>query len=143
MTSKQFRVIAISDKYTLAINAGIKDKIKEGDQFDILDNDTKQLIDPETHELLATIQQKKQRIYVKEVFEKYSVCQSQYKQESISAGNLATALLSDASRVSDPRIRTRIIGRPMNVNSKDASNIFAKYNFGEIHIGDYVVKVNK
>lgn len=58
MTSKQFRVIAISDKYTLAINAGIKDKIKEGDQFDILDNDTKQLIDPETHELLATIQQK-------------------------------------------------------------------------------------
>lgn len=62
-----FKIVAILDDKTVLINAGERNDIKIGDEFNILEKGPTLIKDPDTGEVLEKVQQYKQRIYVQKV----------------------------------------------------------------------------
>ncbi|WP_390410074.1 hypothetical protein [Lacticaseibacillus jixiensis] len=145
-TTKTFKIIAISDDHTVIINAGKREGITTKDAFDILDSEIKQLIDPDTKELLDEFQQKKQRVYVHSVRDKYCICVSKYKQSALESqmitsvtSSLTEALLNPASRYA----KRETVGENLNIDKDEISGILNEYNHSLVHVGDVVQLVNK
>ena len=71
----EFKVVRILDEYRIIINAGSQNGINEGDLFDIhgvIDN----VYDPDSKELLGTIDGIKGKVKPIEIYEKMSVCRN-------------------------------------------------------------------
>lgn len=133
-----FKVIAISDQRTLAINAGKIDGITQSSKFDIMERKPMELKDPDTAEVFDTIFPKKQRVYVSEVFEKYCVCVSEYT--SITGVTAFAAAMLGSSRPASNPTKKRRIGTPMHVDAKEVSHVFS-YTHGVVHVGDVAALV--
>lgn len=141
--SKKFKIIAITDKKTVLINAGQRDGIKTEDKFDILDPTPRQLKDPDTGEILDTITQKKQRVFVRKVFEKYCVCVSEFQRTVLSPiFSLNNDLLNPSLRFMGAE-KTETVGKPLNVKEDSISNLLNYYNYSEVKVGDQVQLVDQ
>lgn len=141
---KVFKVIAISDQRTLAINAGKIDGVTQNSKFDIMERKSMELIDPDTAEVFDTIFPKKQRVYVSEVLEKYCICVSEYTSITGSTATVAStafaAAMLGSSRPASNHTKKRRIGTPMHVDAKEVSHVFS-YTHGVVHIGDVATLV--
>lgn len=123
MRLKKYYVVAILSDTELIINAGRKDNITIKDSFDILDNQTKELIDPISKKTLDSFVMKKQRVYVTEVKEEYCICVSEYIEKS------------SYHPIIDSTIQKKV-GRKMNVDKKEVTDIMSEFNYSTIHPKD-------
>jgi len=138
-TKKKFKIIAIIDKETVLINAGSDDAITEKQAFNIIDEEPVIIKDPETGEVLDTYNRYKQRLYVKEVRPKYSICVSKYETVSVGA-SLASRVIGSAAIFQAPDLADHhTIGRELNVDKNEVKDILSTYSYAKVHLNDEVI----
>lgn len=73
MERKNWKVIKIIDDYNIVINGGKDDLLKAKDVLEVI-GDGEPLIDPDTGEKLGTLNYVKAKVYIKDLYDKFSVC---------------------------------------------------------------------
>lgn len=74
--TKKIKIIKIMDETAFVINAGSDDNIKENDQFEIIDLEGEQVIDPDTNEVLGKLNTSKGKIIAKTVYPKMTIAET-------------------------------------------------------------------
>lgn len=118
-----FKVIKIISDKRIVINAG-KNEVQTGDILRVIEKNSEEIVDPDTNEVLGTLDYIKATITVEYVYEHMSICKN-YKTKTVNA--------------LDPfeTLRQREVTSPLNVN---LSQITGGYNIDNklIEIGDLV-----
>lgn len=118
-----FKVIKIISDKRIVINAG-KNEVQTGDILRVIEKNSEEIIDPDTNEVLGTLDYIKATITVEYVYEHMSICKN-YETKTVNA--------------LDPfeTLRQREVTSPLNVN---LSQITGGYNIDNklIEIGDLV-----
>lgn len=120
---KNYKIARIIDRYTVIINAGKRDGIVKGMQFEVLGNSDDAVLDPDTKEILGFLSAPKAIIRVNEVHDKYSFC-----------GN-SESYISPIKQSSTFRISA---GSPLNVNPADVRPASSNISRQPISKGDVV-----
>ena len=90
------KVARILNSREIAINVGSDDGVSTGMYFDVMDQNFEDIRDPDTQELLGSIQRPKIRVKITKVQEKLSLA-STYKARRVNVGGTAAFLLAPAS----------------------------------------------
>ena len=118
-----FKVIKIISDKRIVINAG-KNEVQTGDILRVIEKNSEEIVDPDTNEVLGTLDYIKATITVEYVYEHMSICKN-YETKTVNA--------------LDPfeTLRQREVTSPLNVN---LSQITGGYNIDNrlIEIGDLV-----
>ena len=118
-----FKVIQIISDKRIVINAG-KNEVQTGDILRVIEKNSEEIVDPDTNEVLGTLDYIKATITVEYVYEHMSICKN-YETKTVNA--------------LDPfeTLRQREVTSPLNVN---LSQITGGYNIDNklIEIGDLV-----
>ena len=118
-----FKVIKIISDKRIVINAG-KNEVQIGDILRVIEKNSEEIVDPDTNEVLGTLDYIKATITVEYVYEHMSICKN-YETKTVNA--------------LDPfeTLRQREVTSPLNVN---LSQITGGYNIDNklIEIGDLV-----
>ena len=118
-----FKVIKIISDKRIVINAG-KNEVQTGDILRVIEKNSEEIVDPDTNEVLGTLDYIKATITVEYVYEHMSICKN-YETKTVNA--------------LDPfeTLRQREVTSPLNVN---LSQITGGYNIDNklIAIGDLV-----
>lgn len=118
-----FKVIKIISDKRIVINAG-KNEVQTGDILRVIEKNSEEIVDPDTNEVLGTLDYIKATITVEYVYEHMSICKN-YETKTVNA--------------LDPfePLRQREVTSPLNVN---LSQITGGYNIDNklIEIGDLV-----
>ena len=118
-----FKVIKIISDKRNVINAG-KNEVQTGDILRVIEKNSEEIVDPDTNEVLGTLDYIKATITVEYVYEHMSICKN-YETKTVNA--------------LDPfeTLRQREVTSPLNVN---LSQITGGYNIDNklIEIGDLV-----
>ena len=125
--SMLFKVVKIISEYDVVINAGSDDGVKVGDIFEIYEPGDV-VNDPDTDEVLGTLDFVKARIQVKTVFQKMSLCTN----TETSTSTIAELALSMSSFYASSI-------KPLNVDALDISGGFEDVN-KKIRVSDLVRK---
>lgn len=78
MENNVYKIVKIIDEYTVVINAGSNSNVQVGDEFQILDKQSSEVIDPDTDEVIGYLDLIKATVKVSEVQEKMCICTSKY-----------------------------------------------------------------
>lgn len=70
------RVAMVLNERELAINIGASDGVEVGMKFKVLADEPTEILDPETDELLGSIDREKVRVQAREVQERFSICRT-------------------------------------------------------------------
>ncbi|MFC2948578.1 hypothetical protein [Virgibacillus sediminis] len=128
-----FKVVKIVDEYLVVVDYG---RIHNAESDDILEifQVGEEVIDPETHESLGTLDIIKAKIKVLNVYEKMSLCESnEYTRVNSSAlNNFNSTLLSISQSL------TRTEQKALNVNTKEITGGYSEGNKGYINLKDPV-----
>ena len=118
-----FKVIKIISDKRIVINAG-KNEVQTGDILRVIEKNSEEIVDPDTNEVLGTLDYIKATITVEYVYEHMSICKN-YETKTVNA--------------LDPfeTLRQREVTSPLNVN---LSQFTGGYNIDNklIEIGDLV-----
>ena len=118
-----FKVIKIISDKRIVINAG-KNEVQTGDILRVIEKNSEEIVDPDTNEVLGTLDYIKATITVEYVYEHMSICKN-YETKTVNA--------------LDPfeTLRQREVTSPLNVN---LSQITGGYKIDNkiIEIGDLV-----
>ena len=118
-----FKVIKIISDKRIVINAG-KNEVQTGDILRVIEKNSEEIVDPDTNEVLGTLDYIKATITVEYVYEHMSICKN-YETKTVNA--------------LDPfeTLRQCEVTSPLNVN---LSQITGGYNIDNklIEIGDLV-----
>ena len=118
-----FKVIKIISDKRIVINAG-KNEVQTGDILRVIEKNSEEIVDPDTNEVLGTLDYIEATITVEYVYEHMSICKN-YETKTVNA--------------LDPfeTLRQREVTSPLNVN---LSQITGGYNIDNklIEIGDLV-----
>ncbi|MDG2545205.1 MULTISPECIES: hypothetical protein [Lactiplantibacillus] len=136
---KKIRIIAIIDKKTVIINAGSDDGVNKKQEFNIIDNNPVIIKDPDTGEILDKFSRYKQKLYVKEVRQKYSICVSKYKASFVGASLASMVINSESFIQPSDSLEQKTVGSNLNVDDSEISNILSEYSYAKVHINDEVV----
>lgn len=125
--NNQFKVIRILDEYRIIINAGTKDAVTDDAYFDITGAIDK-VYDPDTKELLGTLDGVKASVSPVKIFEKMCIC----KAKSIPLQGVANTLSPSLMALS------RLLSKedPLPVDKSQISN---PETYSPIMIGDRAV----
>ena len=118
-----FKVIKIISDKRIVINAG-KNEVQTGDILRVIEKNSEEIVDPDTNEVLGTLDYIKATITVEYVYEHMSICKN-YETKTVNAVDPFETL------------RQREVTSPLNVN---LSQITGGYNIDNklIEIGDLV-----
>ena len=118
-----FKVIKIISDKRIVINAG-KNEVQTGDILRVIEKNSEEIVDPDTNEVLGTLDYIKATITVEYVYEHMSICKN-YETKTVNALDPFESL------------RQREVTSPLNVN---LSQITGGYNIDNklIEIGDLV-----
>lgn len=132
------QIATIIDDTKVIINQGSRNNVNVGDEFNIVDNKASILKDPTTDEILGIFNQYKQKIYVTQVEEKYSICTSIIKKRKIPQSyiDIVSKPLDSLSIVQEESK----VGKKMKINPNEINNVLSKYNYKTIHVGDRIKK---
>lgn len=131
------KVAQILNSRELVINCGSEDGVKIGMYFDVLDPKGQEIKDPDTNEVLGSIERPKVRLKISQVREKLSVAAT-YKQTKVNeGGNLA--LGGFANTLMPPKWTTKY--ETLKTDEKTWEDLSEKESY--VKIGDPVVQVTK
>jgi len=85
------KVARILDSRNLVINIGSQQGVKIGMYFDVMDPKGDDIRDPDTNEILGSVERPKVRVRITDVQDKLSVA-STYKKTTINIGGKGTAI---------------------------------------------------
>lgn len=125
-TNNEFKVVRILDEYRIIINAGTINGVTSNSYFKItgaIDN----VYDPDTQELLGTINGTKASVVPAEIFEKMCICKAKASSD-IPLGEFSTSLL----------VLNRILQRsyPLPIDKSQISN---PETYSPIKLGDKAI----
>jgi hypothetical protein len=83
------KILEIIDNRTVATNVGSSKGVEVGMIFQIIAKDGKEIIDPDTEEVLGTLKLPKSKVKVTYVEEKYSLAET-FEYERINVGGINT-----------------------------------------------------
>lgn len=96
------KVARILNSREIAINVGSNHGVCVGMYFDILDQNLESILDPDTHQILGSIERPKVRVQITMVQEKLSLA-STYKKKRVNVGGSSTLFdIADISRALMP-----------------------------------------
>lgn len=96
--SQTFRIAKIIDETTFIITGGISDGIKEGDKFQIVGQVGEEIKDPETGEVLGTLDSVKGTIVATTLYAKMTIARSETFKVG---GTINSALLAPSYNLND------------------------------------------
>lgn len=128
-TKKEYKVVEIIDTFTVLVNYGTIDNAKKGDEIQILKKG-EDIIDPDTRQVIGTLDMPKDIVTVFITYEKFSICKKIIKNYS--------GILSPLSSLSSITGSTSMESVPLKVNTKQITN--KQYETDEpIKVGDLAV----
>lgn len=126
--NKQIKIAKIISTTKLVINAGEAEGIEENQKFRILDKKGTPVTDPDTGEVIGTLDAYKATVIVSQVYEHIAVVESSKNFTSLNINLARYGLLGDVKN--DLNVdKTQITG----LDSTDSS---------PIQVGDKLIKVN-
>lgn len=92
--TKQIRgkVAKILNYREIVINVGRDQGVKEGMYFDILDRKGEEILDPDTGEIIGSVNRPKIQVQIKDVHEKIAVATT-YKKKKVNIGGMGPSLV--------------------------------------------------
>lgn len=124
MAKKEYKVIEILNKKELLINYGSNDGAVEGTKL-IISTSGPEVIDPETKEVLGTLDIIKEKLEIYTVYPNFSICRNtSYEQRDLFAPF-------------NSKLQTVIVSHELNVSDKDISGRWP-INVPPVKIGDIV-----
>ena len=99
-----YKVASILDNRRLVINAGSDNGVSRGDQFMIYDSKGKEIIDPDTKEVLGQLDISKMPVKVILVKQKYCVAET-YRFKEVNEGGNFSGMGSLSNYISVPKIK--------------------------------------
>nr|WP_314808948.1 hypothetical protein [uncultured Selenomonas sp.] len=109
VSTSEFKVVRILDEYRIIINAGFNDGVTDQVFFKIAGvMDT--IYDPDTHELLGTLDGTKAVVFPSDIFEKMSICKASPKFYDLPKYDffMPEKLFVDKSQITNPEVYTPI-----------------------------------
>ena len=129
------KVARVLNSREIAINVGSEKGVDVGMHFDVLDPKYENIRDPDTQELLGSIEHPKVRVQIIRVQEKLSIA-STYRKKKINVGG--TSLMGDLSEfLMPPDWRTKY--ETLKTEEQDREDI--KDNESYVKVGDPVAQV--
>lgn len=128
------KVARVLNSREIAINVGSEKGVDVGMHFDVLDPKYENIRDPDTHELLGSIERPKVRVQVIKVQEKLSIA-STYRKKKINVGGTFGVSLSEF--LMPPEWRTKY--ETLKTEEQDWEDIDAKESY--VNVGDPVAQV--
>jgi hypothetical protein len=139
MTTSPIRgkVARILNSRELAMNVGSRDGVVAGMHFDVLDPKGEDIKDPDTGEVLGSLQRPKVRVQVVNVEERLSIA-STYRKREINVGGRGPSLdLGFAEMLLPPKIVTRY--ETLKTPEKTWEDLDEKESY--VKTGDPVIQV--
>ena len=133
------KVARILDTRNVVINIGYQQGVELGMYFDVMDPKGEDIKDPDTHEILGSIERPKLRVRITSVQEKLSVA-STYKKKQINVGGerVTPAVISGYSQyLMPPKWITKY--ETFKTNEQTWENLSEEQSF--VKTGDPVVQV--
>lgn len=128
------KVARVLNSREIAINVGSEKGVDVGMHFDVLDPKYENIRDPDTHELLGSIERPKVRVQIIRVQEKLSIA-STYRKKKINVGGTFGGSLSEF--LMPPEWRTKY--ETLKTEEQDWEDIDAKESY--VNVGDPVAQV--
>jgi len=85
------KVSGVLNERELTINIGSKNGVHEGMKFRILADKPLEIYDPDSNELLGTVDREKVQVEVSEVYEKFSICKT-FRKTVVGGSTFSTIL---------------------------------------------------
>lgn len=126
----KFFITNIISDTQIVISGGFNNNVSIGDQFNILEEDPRKIINPDTGEVLHSFWGYKAKLKATEVHSKFSILTSLPDMDPVDSFDINTLGQFDVNP------------QPLNVNEPDIDNIFSTYSDETIYIGDTVIKEN-
>lgn len=128
------KVARVLNSREIAINVGAEKGVDVGMHFDVLDPKYENIRDPDTHELLGSIERSKVRVEIIRVQEKLSIA-STYRKKKINVGG--SFGLSFSESLMPPDWRTKY--ETLKTEEQDWEDIEVKESY--VKVGDPVAQV--
>jgi hypothetical protein len=130
------KIVRILDKRTVVINLGSKNGIGNNSVFHIL-GEPEKVIDPDTNETLGTVKVSKSRVRASQVFDRFTVATTSWKNTSYSFPGLRVSELLGYSGISGIPTTEEIDEGELNVDVADIRPWKAKSE-SPVKVGDEV-----
>lgn len=127
------KVARVLNSREIAINVGAEKGVAVGMHFDVLDPKYENIRDPDTHELLGSIERPKVRVEIIRVQEKLSIA-STYRKKKINVGGSG---LGFSELLMPPDWRTKY--ETLKTEEQDWEDIEVKESY--VKVGDPVAQV--
>lgn len=141
----KYKIVKIIDESTFMVNAGTTNDFKVGDYFNIIGDKTIDINDPETGELLEKLPTYKGKITIYKVFNKVSLCTTdwieKHTQKPILQNRTALgAIINDSTMLKNVYREKEIPGhyQELPVNSEQMTT-YDDHDDSPISLGDKVV----
>ena len=129
------KVARVLNSREIAINVGAEKGVDVGMHFDVLDPKYENIKDPDTHELLGSIEHPKVRVQITKVQEKLSIA-STYRKKEINVGGISGfGIFSEF--LMPPDWRTKY--ETLKTEEQDWEDIEVKESY--VKVGDPVAQV--
>lgn len=129
------KVARVLNSREIAINVGSEKGVDVGMHFDVLDPKYENIRDPDTNELLGSVERPKVRVQVIKVQEKLSIASTYRKKEINVGGTSFTGIFSEF--LMPPDWRTKY--ETLKTEEQDWEDIDAKGSY--VNVGDPVAQV--
>ena len=127
---QSFFITNILSTTQIVISGGSDNGVNIGDQFNILEEEPREITNPDNGDVLHSFWGFKAKLQVTEVHYKYSILTSMPDMDPVDNYDMNTLGQFD------------VTPQPLNVNESDIDNIFSTYSDETIYIGDIVIKEN-
>jgi hypothetical protein len=136
------KVARILNSREIVINAGTEHGVDVDMYFDVMDPNGEDIRDPDTGEILGSVQRPKVRVKVTQAHEKLSVAMT-YKKKEINVGGLGTGLMADFGLLSRTLMPPKYVTKyeTLKTTEKTWEDLSEKESF--VKTGDPVVQVIK
>ena len=134
------KVARILNSRELALNIGASDGVKSGMLFDILDPKGEDIRDPDTNEILGSLQRPKVRVKIVTVQDKLSVA-STYKSTEINVGGEGD--FAGFGRISSMLMPPKYVKRYETLKTTEQTWEDLDENMSYVKTGDPVVSVRE
>lgn len=135
-TPKKFRIAKIIDETSFIITGGSEDGITNDDKFQILGKEKETIVDPETGDMIGTLDTIKGTIVASQVYDNMTLCRSKWITTKSPLNNmLGNEVLSIANSLYEG------YHQELNVDQDAISGGLTSND--PIRIGDYAIKLSK
>lgn len=125
-----FKIAKIVNDYTFIINGGSTDGVEEADEFNIVQKEDFEVLDPDTGESLGSYELIKGKIYATNIYPKFSICETRTYQQTVNT-NAFQNIIGNSTKTITSNIRLDV----------DEDQITGGLTPDPIKVGDTVEKI--